>query len=65
MRFTRWFKAQRERYPEQIAPHRTKRVSVKRGLDKLGQAIDETTDTVQTSSPGDDPEPDVEIEAQA
>lgn len=49
--------------PPQITPHRVKKVSVKEGIGRHGERINEKSVTVQTSSPGDDPETEAEIEA--
>lgn len=49
--------------PPQITPHRTKKVAVKEGVGRHGERIEEKVVSISTSSPGDDPEPDAEIEA--
>jgi hypothetical protein len=49
--------------PPQIEAHRTKRVTVKRGVGSHGQLIDEKTVAIESNHAGDDPELDAEIEA--
>lgn len=49
--------------PPQLLPHRVKRVAVKSGVGRHGEAIDEKTVTIESNHSGDDPEPDAEIEA--